>query len=53
MDNIKNRSVEEVAAELKREYMREWNAKNKSKNADYQKRYWERKAVAELERLEG
>lgn len=32
-------------------YMREWRQKNPTKNAEYKKRYWERKA-AELEERE-
>ena len=33
-------------------YMREWRQKNPTKNAEYKKRYWEKKA-AELKAREG
>lgn len=36
----------EKAQELRREYKREWNRKNKDKVRAAQNRYWERKAVA-------
>lgn len=35
----------EKAQELRREYKREWNRKNKDKVRDAQNRYWERRAA--------
>lgn len=39
----KELSKEEMAREAKRAYMREWNARNKDKVRETQKRYWEKK----------
>lgn len=47
-NNIDNLVVEAKAKELKREYMKKWNEKNKDKNAEYQRNYWIRKAEQEL-----
>jgi hypothetical protein len=41
--NIKKR-----AAELRREYMRNWRTKNKERVRKYTQAYWERKASEEL-----
>ena len=35
---------ESVAAELRREYQREWRRKNKEKVAEYNRNYWMKKA---------
>ena len=35
---------ESVAAELRREYQREWRRKNKDKVAKYNREYWIKKA---------
>ena len=35
---------ESVAAELRREYQREWRRKNKEKVAEYNHNYWIKKA---------
>lgn len=51
--DIDNLVVEAKAKELKREYMRSWNEKNKNKNAEYQRKYWERKALEELKENRG
>lgn len=49
MKNINDLLVEEKAKELKREYMRAWHKNNKGrKNAEYQRRYWAKKAEEEL-----
>jgi hypothetical protein len=40
--------IEEKAAELRREYMRNWRLKNKEKVKRYTQSYWERKALNEL-----
>ena len=37
------------ARELQREYMRAWRSRNKEKIKQYNKRYWERKALVEME----
>ena len=37
--------MNEKAKELRREYKREWNRKNRDKVQAAQKRYWERKAA--------
>ena len=40
--------MQEMTAEaraLRSEYMREWREKNPTKNAEYKKRNWERKAA--------
>ena len=47
--------MQEMTAEaraLRSEYMREWREKNPTKNAEYKRRYWERKA-AELKAGKG
>ena len=47
--------MQEMTAEaraLRSEYMREWREKNPTKNAEYKKRYWEKKA-AELKTRKG
>ena len=47
--NIDSLVVEAKAKELKREYMRAWHKNNKGrKNAEYQRRYWAKKAEEEL-----
>ncbi|MBR0351669.1 MAG: phosphatase [Oscillospiraceae bacterium] len=35
------------AKEARREYYRKWRAKNKDKQSEYTRRYWERKAEHE------
>lgn len=42
----------EEARALRSEYMRAWREKNPTKNAEYKKRYWERKA-AEMKARKG
>ena len=47
--------MQEMTAEaraLRSEYMRAWREKNPTKNAEYKKRYWERKA-AEMKARKG
>lgn len=47
--------MQEMTAEaraLRSEYMRAWREKNPTKNAEYKKRYWEKKA-AELKARKG
>ncbi len=50
MDNEKELS--KIAAELRREQARKWRQKNKAKVKEITKRYWLRKAQAELEKRE-
>jgi hypothetical protein len=38
----------EKAAEKKREYKRQWNAKNRDKVKEHCRRYWERKVLEEM-----
>lgn len=40
----------ESAREARREYMREWRAKNGDKIRESNRRYWERRATREKER---
>lgn len=40
----------EYAREARREYMREWRAKNGDKIRESNRRYWERRAAREKER---
>lgn len=44
-----NKEVEEIVKKLKREYFREWRAKNRDKCATNSKNYWLRKALKEKE----
>ena len=47
--------MQEMTAEaraLRSEYMRAWREKNPTKNAEYKKRYWEKKA-AEMKARKG
>lgn len=41
---MENNKIEELAKEMRRQYQREWRAKNKDKVAIIAKRYWEKKA---------
>lgn len=46
---IKNKevlSVNDKAREMRREYKREWNRRNKDKVKAAQERYWQKKAAA-------
>ncbi|MCL2853996.1 MAG: hypothetical protein FWE21_00075 [Defluviitaleaceae bacterium] len=38
----------EQAKELQRSYQKLWRARNKEKKAEYNKRYWEKKAKQKL-----
>lgn len=42
-------SAENAAKEEKARYAREWRKKNPGKNAEYVRRYWEKKALARLQ----
>ena len=48
MDNEKE--LNEIVAELKREQARKWRKKNKTKAREIARRYWLKKAQAELEK---
>jgi hypothetical protein len=39
--------LSEHAAEKRRQYKREWNAKNRDKCREHERRYWERKILGE------
>ena len=41
----------EKAAEKRREYKRQWCAKNRDKCREHTRRYWEKKALADNERI--
>ena len=42
------------ASELKREYQRQWRAKNKERVKEYNRKHWEKKAmVAQREAADG
>ncbi len=45
-------TIEELAKKERREYYRQWRAKNKDKVREKNRRYWERKAAQKLERGE-
>ncbi len=49
MKELSQEELEKLAVEARREYLREWRKKNKEKVAEYQKRYWARKALREME----
>ena len=44
---MKEKSLAEQAAEKRREYKKEWNAKNRDKCREHTRRYWERKVLKE------
>ena len=41
--------LSEDAAEKRREYKRQWNAKNRDRVREHTRRYWERKALQEMQ----
>ena len=41
--------LSEEAAEKRREYKRQWNAKNRDRVREHTRRYWERKALQEMQ----
>lgn len=43
---MSEKELREAAVNARREYQREWRAKNKDKVAANNRRYWERKALA-------
>lgn len=45
MENISNGK----AAELRREYHKQWRAKNKDKVREYNRRFWEKQAAKQQE----
>jgi hypothetical protein len=40
--------LERLADETRKEYFREWRAKNKDKQAEHRRHYWEKKALEKL-----
>ena len=49
MESNREKTIEERAAEARREYYRKWRAENKDKVRAKTKRYWERKALKAME----
>ena len=45
---VSEKSLNELTAEKRREYKRQWNAKNRDKCKIYTKRYWRKKVMEEL-----
>ena len=45
-------TIKERAAELRKEYMRNWRIQNKERVKKYTQDYWERKATEESEKSE-
>lgn len=43
------KSIEEIAKTIQREYLNNWRAKNKDKVREANKRYWQRKAEKRLQ----
>lgn len=42
---MSKKEITEAAAEARRQYQKNWYAKNRDKVKEYHKRYWERKAA--------
>ena len=53
MNNLTDKQLEELAKEKQREYQREWRKKNPDKVKEYNKSYWERRALRELKENKG
>ena len=51
-DEAMNKEIDALAREAKRAYYRKWNAKNKDRVREYQRRYWQRKAEKEMKKRE-
>jgi len=47
------KQLAEMAAELRREYKRRWNAANREKVKEHLRRYWERRVLREMEAQNG
>ena len=43
---MSKKEITEAAAEARRQYQKNWYAKNRDKVKEYHKRYWERKAAS-------
>lgn len=43
---MSKKEITEAAAEARRQYQKNWYAKNRDKVKTYQQRYWERKAAS-------
>ena len=44
-----DKDLSELALKKRREYRKKWNAKNRDKCRKYEKRYWLKRALKELE----
>jgi hypothetical protein len=52
-DGIKmNPTIEELAAQERREYFRAWRAANKEKTALHRRHYWEKRALVKIQEKE-
>ncbi len=49
---MKNSAIEEMVREQRRSYYRKWRKENKDKVREYNRRYWQRKAEAEMKKRE-
>jgi hypothetical protein len=48
---MSEKSLAEQAAEKRREYKKQWNAKNRDKCREHVRRYWERKVLKEKQEV--
>lgn len=46
------KELSEAAKIARREYKRKWNAEHPEKQKEYEKRFWERKAISATENME-
>lgn len=47
------KTIEEIANQVRKDYMKKWRVQNKGKVALHQKNYWNKKAVQKLMKMEG
>ena len=52
-ENLTNEQLEEKAAEMRREYFKQWRALNKDKVRQHNQNYWKKKALEKLNCEEG
>jgi hypothetical protein len=50
---VKEISVEELAAQERKEYFKAWRAANKEKTAQHRRNYWEKRALAKMNAEQG
>lgn len=48
-----NKKLEEIARENEREYQKKWRAANRDKVKEYNKRYWQKRAIKLQQGAEG